>query len=322
MMMMRISRLTVAALALGTMLGTPALAHRQWLLPSATTIDDEGAYVTFDAATSEGLFDFDSFPIKIEGVVVTSPDGQAVQPENISNGKRRGTFDLKLPKAGTYRIALVSASVMANYTAGGEQKRFRGTEAEFATAVPKDATDVRVSRSEGRVESFVTVGEPTVTALAPVGKGLEVIPLTNPTENVVGTPARFRVLVDGKPTPDIDITIVPGGGRFRANLGDMSVKSDAKGEATVNWTGAGMVWLGASWPPRPASAPEGAGGPGGGAGGPGGQGRPRPEGAGGPGAGGPSAAGPGASGPGGPGGGRAMVPRRLSYSATYEVAPF
>ncbi|CAN5216551.1 hypothetical protein BH10PSE13_BH10PSE13_12430 [soil metagenome] len=320
---MRISRLTFAALALGTILGAPAMAHRQWLLPSATTLDEEGAYVTFDAAVSEGLFDFDHLPIKIDGLVVTTPDEQAVQPENISNGKRRSTFDLKLPKAGTYRVALVSASVMANYTAGGEQKRFRGTEAEFATAIPKDANDVRVSRMEGRIESFVTVGEPTAAALAPVGTGLEIVPLTNPTENVVGTPARFRALVDGKPAPDIDITIVPGGGRFRANVGDTSVKTDAKGEATVNWTGAGMVWLGASWPPRPAGAPEGAGGPGGpGAGGPGGEGRPRAEGPGGPGAAGASVGGPGAGGPGGPGGGRAMVPRRLSYTATYEVAPF
>lgn len=302
--MMRISRLTLAALALGTLPLAPASAHRQWLAPSTMTVDEEGRYVTFDASVSEILFDFDSFPIKIEGLVVTTPDGQPIQPENVSNGKLRSTFDLKLPKAGTYRVALVSGSVMANYMVGEEQKRFRGTEAEFATAIPKDATDVRVTRMEGRVETFVTAGEPSATALAPVGKGLEIIPLTSPTENVVGTPAKFRVLVDGKPTPDIDVTVVPGGGRFRANLGDMSVKSDAKGELTVNWAMPGMMWIGASWPPRPAGAPEG--GPGG---------------AGGPGAGGPGAGGPGAGGPGGPGG-RAAPPRRLSYTATYEVSPF
>lgn len=291
-----LSGLIAAALPLAS-----ASAHRQWLLPSQTTLDEPG-YVTVDAAVSEGLFDFDSFPIKLDsGLSITGPDGQPVQPENLSAGKRRSTFDVKLEKPGTYRIALVTASAMGSYVLNGEQKRFRGSETE----VPKEATDVRVSHMEGRVESFVTDGDPS--AIAPVGKGLEIVPLTNPTENVVGTHAKFRALIDGKPAPGLDITIVPGGGRFRANLGDTSVKTDAKGEVTVNWSQAGMVWLGASWPPRPAGV-EG--------GGPGAPGQGRPAGEGRP----AGAGGPGAGGPGGPGG--PLVPRRLSYAATYEVSPF
>lgn len=272
-----------------------ASAHRQWILPSQTTLDEPGGYVTVDAAISEGLFDFDFVPLKLDGLVITGPDGKPAQPEGVATGKRRSTFDLKLDKPGTYRIALTTDAAMGSYMLNGEQKRFRGSEAE----VPKEATDVRVTHLEGRVESFVTAGEPT--PLTPVGKGLEIVPLTNPTENVVGTPAKFRALIDGKPTAGIDITIVPGGGRFRANLGDMSVKTDAKGEVTVNWSQAGMMWLGASWPPRP-SAPEG---------GPGGPGQAGP---GGPGQGGPGQGGPGQAGP--------AVPRRLSYAATFEVAPF
>ncbi|MCE7796914.1 DUF4198 domain-containing protein [Sphingobium sufflavum] len=300
-------------------------AHRQWILPSQAVVDEEGKYVTFDAAVSETLFDYDSFPIKLDTLVITGPDGQPVQPENVSNGKLRGTFDVKLPKAGLYRAAIVTAAVNASYKLGEETKRFRGTEAEFKTAIPAEATDVVVSRTEGRVESFVTVGDSV--AVTPVGKGLEILPLTSPAENVVGTAAKFRVLVDGKPTPDIDVTVVPGGGRFRGNLGDSSVKSDAKGELTIKWATAGNVWLGASWPPRPAGVPGGPGGQGGGAGrgGPGGPGAGAP-GAGGPGAGGPGAGAPGAGGPGagGPGGGGRgpAAPRRLSYTATYEVSPF
>ncbi|MET0137783.1 MAG: DUF4198 domain-containing protein, partial [Sphingobium sp.] len=204
-------------------------------------------------------------------------------------------------KPGLYRAALVTTAVNASYMIAGETKRFRGSEAELATAIPKDATNVSISRAEGRVESFVTVGE--ATAVTPVGKGLEILPLTSPADNVVGTPARFRVLIDGKPTPDIDVTVVPGAGRFRAKLGDTSIKSDAKGEILVNWPTAGNIWLGASWPPRPAGGPGGPGGPG--------------------------AGGPGARAAGSPAAGTAPVgprppaaPRRLSYTATYEVLPF
>lgn len=297
--------LPMAALVLAAVPLTSASAHRQWIMPSQTVVDEEGKYVTFDAAVSETLFDFDSFPIKLDALVVTGPDGQPVQPENVSAGKLRGTFDVKLPKAGLYRAAIVSTTVNASYTVAGEAKRFRGSEADLATAIPKDATDVVVSRSEGRVETFVTVGDSA--AVTPVGKGLEILPVTNPADNVVGTPAKFRALIDGKPAPDIDVTVVPGGGRFRGNLGDTSVKTDAKGEVTIKWTTAGMIWLGASWPPRPAGMPGGPGGPGGGQGGPG---------AGGPG-GQPAAGAPAPAGP-----RPAAPPRRLTYTATYEVAPF
>ena len=251
----------------------PAAAHRQWLLPSATTVEGDQPYVTFDAAISEGLFDFDHLPIKLDGLVITGPDGQSIQPENAATGKHRSVFDVKLARPGTYRASVVMESVMVNYMLGGEQKRWRGSEAELATAIPPGATDLRTTRMESRVVSYVTAGEPTTTALAATGKGLELVPITHPTENVLGTPARLRAVIDGKPAAGLDITIVPGGGRFRAAAGDMSVKTDAAGEVTINWPMAGMIWVGASWPAREE----------------------------------PSAPSPA---------------RRLSYSATFEVAPF
>jgi len=287
------------ALLLGSVMAFPANAHRAWILPSATQVEGENPYITFDAAVSEGLFDFDHIPVKLDALVITGPDGQPVTPENIATGKRRSVFDLKLAKAGTYRVGISATNLMASYMLNGEQKRWRGAEAEMAAAIPAGAENVQVTRTETRNETFVTQGEATQTALAPIGKGLEIIPLTHPSDLAVATPARFRALIDGKPVPDLDITIVPGGGRFRAASGDMSVKTDAAGEVTVTFPAAGMVWMGASWPRRvetPAS-PEAK--------------PPMGEG--------PMAAGEGAP----PPAVRAPAPpRRLSYSATYEIAPF
>jgi uncharacterized GH25 family protein len=281
----------------------PAQAHRPWVLPSATQVEGENAYVTFDAAISEGLFDFDNVPVKLDGMVITGPDGQPISPENAAVGRRRSVFDLKLAQPGTYRVSIASNNVMASYMLNGEQKRWRGAEAELATAIPAGAENVQITRTEARNETFVTHGEATQTALAPTGKGLEIIPLTHPSDMAAGSPARFRALIDGKPAPDIDITVVPGGGRFRASIGDVSVKTNAAGEATVTWPMAGMVWLGANWPRREA-APAG----------PGGAGAMPPMGAGLV-----AAAGEGTP----PAILRAPAPpRRLSYTATYEVAPF
>ncbi len=300
--MKRFEKRFFAALLLSSFMTFPANAHRAWVLPSATQVEGESPYVTFDAAVSEGLFDFDHIPVKLDALVIMGPDGQPVTPENIATGKRRSVFDLKLTQAGTYRIGISATNLMASYVLHGEQKRWRGTEAEMAAAIPAGAENVQVTRTESRNETFVTQGEASQTVLAPIGKGLEIISLTHPSDLAAAKPARFRALIDGKPAPDIDITIVPGGGRFRSATGDMSVKTDAVGEVTVTLPAAGMVWLGASWPRRV----EVLGGP------IGPEGKP-PIGAG------PMPAAEGAP----PPVPRAPAPpRRFSYSATYEVAPF
>lgn len=283
----------MTALAAASVAGSPALAHRQWLLPSATNVEGEAPYVTFDAAVSEGLFDFDHLPIKLDGLSVTGPDGQPVTVENAATGKRRSTFDIKLAKPGTYRASLVSASVMASYLLNGEQKRWRGAEADLATSLPAGATEVKTSRMESRLDAFVAAGNAGDALPVPVGKGLELLPLSPPTSYELGAPARFRALLDGQPVAGLDVTVVPGGGRFRADVKDMTVKTDAAGEVSITWPMAGMMWVGASWPARqdaPAAPPAGA-------------------------AGAPAAA----ETPPAP---RPMAPRRVSYAATLEVAPF
>lgn len=283
----------MTALAAVSIPVSPALAHRQWLLPSATNVEGEAPYVTFDAAVSEGLFDFDHLPIKLDGLSVTGPDGQPVTVENAATGKRRSTFDIKLAKPGTYRATQVSASVMVSYLLNGEQKRWRGAEADLATSLPAGATDVKTSRMESRLDAFVAAGNAGDALPVPVGKGLELLPLSSPTSYELGAPARFRALLDGQPVAGLDVTVVPGGGRFRADVKDMTVKTDAAGEVSITWPMAGMMWVGASWPARqeaPAAPPAGA--------------APAPA---------------AAETPPAP---RPMAPRRVSYAATLEVAPF
>ncbi|EGF91643.1 nickel uptake substrate-specific transmembrane region family protein [Asticcacaulis biprosthecium C19] len=244
------------ALAIGGLMALPASAHRQWLLTSTNYVDGKDRYVTVDAAVSEGLFDFDHLPIKLDNVVVTGPDGGTVTPENVGNGKFRTTFDLNLAKDGTYRIANVSTAIMGRYTLNGEQKRFRATEADLASQIPAGATDVAMTRTYGRVETFVTSGHASDGVLEPTGQGLELVPLSHPSELVADEPAKFRVLLDGQPLAGLNLTVVPGGGKYRSNLKDFSVTSDANGDVTIAWPMAQTYWIGASYPAR-VQQPEG-----------------------------------------------------------------
>ena len=279
--------LRLAAGAALVFVAAAAQAHRPWLLPSASVVDGKNLALTVDAAISDDLFEFDSFPMQVDTLHVIAPDGTELATEARQDGKRRTSFDLKLTQSGTYRIAAVSDTVMASYKVGGEARRWRGPAAQQAREVPADAQDLQVSHQLARSETFVTANEPGALAKALSGNGIELVPLGNPTDLSAGDSTRFRLLLDGKPFANADVTLIRGGNRYRYKLGELGLKTDAAGEFTVAWTEPGRYWLGANH--------GGRGGPGG----PGGQ----------------------ASAPqGGPQGGP-PAGRRESYTATFEVLP-
>ena len=277
------TNLRLALVACAALLSLSAHARRPWLLPSATLVEGAAPVVSVDAAISEDLFEFDSFPLMLDALRVTAPDGSAVATDARTEAKRRVTFDVKLAQKGTYRIAGVTDTAMASWKVGGETKRWRGAPAALAKEVPADAQDLQVSRQLARAETFVTNETPGALPASVAGDGLELLPLSNPTDLSVGDATRFRMLLDGKPYAGADVTVIRGGNRYRYKMGEIALKTDAAGEFSVAWPEAGRYWLGVNHGGRPPGGPGAA---------------------------------PAASGS-APSGGA----RRESYSATFEVLP-
>lgn len=306
----RLRPLALAAALAGALLGAgPAQAHRQWMLPSATVLSGEDAWVTVDAAVSNDLFYFEHMPLRLDGVKVYAPDGSEVALENAATGHFRSTFDVHLTQQGTYRIVSAMTGVMGSYTLNGETKRLpRGTTRDrLAAVLPAGASDLRLSEMSSRNELFVTLGAPTTGLFKPGGVGLEMIPVTHPDDLYAGEAATFRFLLDGKPAVGVPVTVIPGGSRYRDKSGAMDFTTDAEGKVTITWPAAGMYWLNASLggergPEGEPGVPEGAG-----VGAPPPPPRPMNR---------PASGADGAA-PGGPEG--AMPPRRASYMTTLEV---
>ncbi|MGH6997394.1 MAG: DUF4198 domain-containing protein, partial [Phenylobacterium sp.] len=192
--MTQIRRGALAALSIAAALAVPAVAdaHRQWLLPSATVLSGIDPWITIDAAVSNDLFYFDHVPMRLDSIAVIAPDGSKGEVKNPSTGKYRSTFDVQLDKPGTYKITNVTDGVGASYKQGGEQKRWRGSAADLATAIPKDAIEVKITENNRRLEVFATRGSPTKDALKITGKGLELEPVTHPNDLVASEPATFK----------------------------------------------------------------------------------------------------------------------------------
>ncbi len=182
-----------------------------------------------DAAISSEVFYFEHMALPLTGLQVTAPDGSAVQPANAGSGRYRSTFNVLLRQPGTYRIAVLSEPVMATFRQGGQTRRLRGTTASLASSIPADAQDLNVIASINRVESFVTAGKPSTGALQPSGRGLEMVPVTHPSDFVAGSQAQLRFLLDGRPLAGLKVTLVPGGIRYRDQLQDQAFTTDAQG---------------------------------------------------------------------------------------------
>lgn len=249
-------KLAALALAITITLPLSAHAHRQWLLPSATVFSGQDPWVAVDAAVSTKVFYFDDFPLRLDGLAVTAPDGKSLEAVNTNTGKHRSSFELQLAQAGTYKLAVLNNGVFASYKLDGQPKRWRGTAASFAKEVPANAQELKVSEMQGRVETFVTSGKPNKTALAPTGVGLEMVPLTHPNDLVVDEAATFQLLLDGKPASGVEVEVAPSGARYRDKTEELSLKTDADGKFSIKWGGPGLYWLGASVQDTKTSLPQ------------------------------------------------------------------
>lgn len=246
-----------------------ASAHRMWLLPSGTVFSGTDPWVTVDAAVSNDLFFFDHQPARLDGIKAWAPDGSEAPIQNGATGRYRSTFDVRLDRPGTWKIGTVMSGVQGSFKLNGEERRVGGRAgpppapgmpprpAPVAVAdIPAEATDVKLTETANRNETFVTVGEPTTTVFRPTGKGLELDPVTHPDELVAGDAAKFRFLVDGKPAAGLKVTVIPGGKRYRDAEGAMTLTTGADGVLSVTWPTAGMYWLNAVLEDDKATAPR------------------------------------------------------------------
>lgn len=233
-------RLLIAATAAALMVGA-AHAHRAWILPSATVVSGDKAWVTLDGAISNNLFFPDHRPMQIDAISITAPDGSSVKPANATVGQYRTTFDLELKQKGTYRIAQANSGLNASYKEGAETKRWRGTMQEYIAQGIDKKPGVELTATSRRVETFVTNGAPT--PLKATGKGLELGGATHPNDLYSREEATFTLTDNGKPAANVEVTIIQGGDRYRDEPGELKLKTGADGTLKVKLENAGMYWL-------------------------------------------------------------------------------
>lgn len=254
-MQQRFTKTALLGLILAGMSFT-AQAHDAWLLPNSTMVDAKEAWVTLDAGISNQLFEFNHAPLRLDNLTITDPDGATSKATGAVLGKYRSTLDLRLPKDGTYRLSIVNNNVMGSYKLNGETKRIRGPQGSPQVQVPAGATEVQTTNVLTRLETFVSANKMNETALKPSGVGLEMVPVTHPSDLRVGEPIRLRFQLDGKPVASMPFSVVPGTAKYRGSSGEQRLTTDAKGEASFTVAAPNMYYLSASFPGGERGAPQ------------------------------------------------------------------
>lgn len=219
-------------------------AHGFWILPSSTVLSSP-QFVTFDAAVSNDPFHFNHRPLQIDALTIHAPDGSKVNPLNVSRGELRTTFDANLEQKGTYRLVILREGLRAFWKEGDQPKRFMGDAETLFKSVPDDAKDLKISEMINRLETFVTIGSPTVLETA--GKGLEMMTSIHPNDLIVNEPLTLQFLVDGKPAEGVKVEIIKGQTRYRNNRSELELESGKNGKVTITLPEAGMYWLDANF---------------------------------------------------------------------------
>lgn len=191
-----LKRLGVAA-ALGLAgLAAPAHAHTPYLLPASFEIEPTST-ISVDAAFTEKFFTPD-VAFGDTRFAITTPDGSVLPFGEVRQFKTRTVAEQKLPGAkGTYRLSTGPrlGAIFRSWERDGKVEVAR----DPATPVPAGAKLLSHYQSLSVSEAYVTAGAPNKTALAASGKGLEIVPVTHPSDLFTGEAFEFVVQFNGQP---------------------------------------------------------------------------------------------------------------------------
>lgn len=234
---MKLSSIHSAVLLLSMTGATAAQAHMPYVLPTLFDLG-KGDHVTVEAAFAEEAF-LPEVAMRDAPFQLVGPDGAQLPTGTVTHLRDLSIFEATTPADGTYRVT-------SGQRAGRKGKMFmlagkwemRGE----GGAPPANAQQVDV-QSMTLAEAYVTRGQPTVTALRPVGVGLEIQAITHPNGIVAGSDASFALLFDGKPLADADITLFRSAGLYDGRKVAGQFKSGVDGRFRLTAQDAGTYLI-------------------------------------------------------------------------------
>ncbi|TMO56110.1 DUF4198 domain-containing protein [Pseudoalteromonas aurantia] len=239
------SKLKLFAMLAFTM-ATSAQAHDRWILPTHFSVSAEDkVWIMADVTASNETFNVDK-PMGSDRFTIIKPNGERSRPSSSYRGHRKSVVDIHLTEEGTYKLYLDSnVSYWTSYEISGKE----GTQwlrnvskANRADKLPKGAKNVTTLASQAQVMTFVTLNAPNDN-YSLTNNGLELKPITHPSDIAQNEKAQLQLLFNGKPQQGVEVEIIKDGARYRNDLNALKVVSDNNGEISFTLADAGRYLL-------------------------------------------------------------------------------
>ncbi|MDO7837477.1 DUF4198 domain-containing protein [Sphingobium sp. HBC34] len=234
---MKTSPIHSIALLLTLAGASTAQAHMPYVLPTLFDVG-KGDHITVQSAFAEDAF-LPEVAMRDAPFHLIGPDGKDLPTGPVTHLRDLSIFEAAIPADGTYRVTSGQrAGRKGKMFKQGDTWAMRGEGAE----PPANVEQVEV-QSMTLADAYVTRGQPTETAFKPMGKALEIQPITHPNGIVAGSGAIFVLLFDGQPLANADITLFRSAGLYDGRKVAAQVKSGADGRFTLKPDDAGTYLI-------------------------------------------------------------------------------
>ncbi|MED5424347.1 MAG: DUF4198 domain-containing protein [Pseudomonadota bacterium] len=205
-----------------------ALAHVAYLKPLQFE-PVRGGKVTLDASFAEQFFVPEAAITNASFEVVT-PSGKQVSVEKVVDLSTRNVLEHTLEEEGTYQFSTGKrmGAIFRVYEKDGERGSMRGNE----KPLPEGAILKEHFQSVTFATTYVTKKGPSEQALAPRNDGLEIVAVNHPNSLFANESFNFKVLFNGKPVTDHEISVYQGKDQFAEESDVEKLTTNAKGQAS------------------------------------------------------------------------------------------
>ncbi|GAA6153619.1 DUF4198 domain-containing protein [Pseudoteredinibacter isoporae] len=178
-------------------------AHTPYIAPTSFE-PVMGKMASFDASFAEAFF-IPEAAFSKGNFMVTTPKGDRVKPDTLTELKTRVVLEHELNEEGTYRITTGArrGATFLIYDLDGEEKRVMNPK----EPAPEGAKVKFHFQSITRADTYVSRKAPSNGALKVEAKGLQILPLHNPTELFADEVFSLKVLLDNKGLPNQEILV-------------------------------------------------------------------------------------------------------------------
>ena len=226
-----------ALVAASSLVMLTAHAHTPYLLPSSFDVQPKET-IGVDAGFTEKFF----VPAVAYGETafsIVTPQGARIAFGDIRQFKQRTVAEQTLPDdKATYRLSTGPrlGAVFRTWEHNGKTESARDPK----QVMPADAKLLSHYQSLSVAEAYVTAGKPSAKALAPLGKGLEIVAITHPSDLFVNEKFEFVVQYDGKRLPNQKVSVYRSAMDLASQSTVQHLTTDADGKVALPLTKSGL----------------------------------------------------------------------------------